>query len=120
MKTLRLPRKRMHLSLECRLPHEIDNPALINPLTVPSTRPHNDTSDREREPEQGIDFIPAKDIIRIITEINGDDIRIEDFMKSSKRAEKSCNQHDLLLDFIIAEKIKGNAENIKQGATELT
>jgi Zinc knuckle./Retrotransposon gag protein. len=56
-------------------------------------------------------LIPAKDIIRTIKAINGqDDIGIEDFIKTIRKARLQCNQPNLLLDFIIAEKITGNAE----------
>ncbi|XP_033222760.1 uncharacterized protein LOC117176615 [Belonocnema kinseyi] len=55
--------------------------------------------------------IPAKDIIRTVEELRGrDDVDLEDFIKSVKRAKSRCSQPDLLLDFIIAEKIKDQAK----------
>ena len=55
--------------------------------------------------------IPAKELIRTLKAINGqDDMGIEDFIKTIKKARAQCSQPNLLLDFIIAEKITGNAE----------
>lgn len=55
--------------------------------------------------------IPAKEAIRTIKAINGqDDVGIENFIKTGKKAKLQCNQPNLLLYFIIAEKITGNAE----------
>ena len=54
---------------------------------------------------------PAKDIIRTIEPLKGrDDNGVEDFIKSIKKARLRCNQQNLLLDFIIAEKIVENAK----------
>lgn len=39
-----------------------------------------------------------------------DNIGIEVLIKSVKKGKKKCSQPNLLLDFIIAEKIKENAE----------
>lgn len=53
----------------------------------------------------------AKDMIRTIKPINGqDDMGVEDFIKTVKRAQKRCSQPELLLDFILAEKITHQAE----------
>lgn len=58
-----------------------------------------------------INKIPAKDLIRIIKPLNGqDDIGVEDFIKTVKRAQKRCSQPELLLDYILAEKITQQAE----------
>ena len=55
--------------------------------------------------------IPAKEIIRTIRTLTGhDDIGVEDFIRSVERAQEKCSQPDLLLDFILAEKITQNAE----------
>ena len=49
--------------------------------------------------------ISANDIIRTIEELKvRDDIRVEDFIKTVKRARMRCSQLDLLLELIIAEK----------------
>lgn len=57
------------------------------------------------------DGIPAKDIIRAIKPINGqDDMGVEDFIKIVTRTKSQCSQPQLLLDFILAEKITGNAD----------
>ena len=51
-------------------------------------------------------MIPAKDLIRTIEVLTGrDDCGVEDFIVSVKCAKGRCSQKDLLLDFIIAEKI---------------
>ena len=39
-----------------------------------------------------------------------DDVGVEDFIRSIKRAKLHCSQPNILLDFIIAQKIKGLAE----------
>lgn len=55
--------------------------------------------------------VPAKDIVRTIRALNGkDDIGVEDFIKAVKRARAQCNEEDLLLGLIIAEKIADQAE----------
>ncbi|XP_043474855.1 uncharacterized protein LOC122506621 [Leptopilina heterotoma] len=60
---------------------------------------------------QNLRKIAAKDIIRTIKTLTGqDDCGVEDFIKNVKRAKGQCYQPDLLLDFIISEKITGNAE----------
>lgn len=57
------------------------------------------------------DGIPAKEIIRAIKPINGqDDMGVEDFIKIVMRMKNQCSQPQLLLDFILAEKINGNAD----------
>lgn len=55
--------------------------------------------------------LPAKDIVRTIEVLKGkDDCGVEDFIRTVKRARKRCSQPDLLLDFIIAEKIIDSAK----------
>ena len=55
--------------------------------------------------------INAKSAIETIRGINGqDDIGIEDFIKTVKKAKTRCTQHNLLLNLIIAKKITGFAE----------
>ena len=55
--------------------------------------------------------IPAEDIIRTIKVLTGlDDIRVEDVIKTIEKAREKCSQPELLLDYIIAEKITGQAE----------
>ena len=55
--------------------------------------------------------ISVNDIIRTIEELKGRyDIGVEDFIKTVKRAQMRCSQPDLLLDFVIAEKIKDQAK----------
>lgn len=49
----------------------------------------------------------------MIKEIKGhDDIGIEDFIKSVKEAKMRCSQQDLLLNFIIAKKLKGTQKKL--------
>lgn len=56
-------------------------------------------------------FFPAKDIIRMVETINGhDDVGIETFINTIKRAKVRCSQLDLLLDFILTEKIQEQAK----------
>ena len=55
--------------------------------------------------------IKAETAIETIRGINGqDDIGIEDFIKTVKKAKTRCTQTNLLLDLIIAKKITGFAE----------
>ena len=55
--------------------------------------------------------INAKTAIETIREINRqDDIGIDDFIKTVKKAKTRCTQAKLLLDLIIAKKITGFAE----------
>ena len=55
--------------------------------------------------------IPAKEIIRAIRTLTGhDNIGVEDFIRSVERAQAKRSQPDLILDFILAEKITQNAE----------
>ena len=56
-------------------------------------------------------LIPAKDLIRTIEVLNGrDDIGVRDFIKGVKRARNDCSEPDLLLRFVIAEKIIDHAK----------
>ena len=53
----------------------------------------------------------AKEIIRTVESLNGsDDVGVHDFIKSVKRAKTRCRNPDLLLDYILTEKITGNAK----------
>ena len=55
--------------------------------------------------------ISANDISRTIEELKGcDDMGVEDFIKTVKRARIRCSQPDLLLDLIIANKIRDRAK----------
>ena len=55
--------------------------------------------------------IAAKDLVRTVEVLNGqDDVGVQDFIRSVKRAKARYSQPDLLLDFIITEKIVGNAK----------
>ena len=55
--------------------------------------------------------IKAETAIETIRGINGqDDIGIEDFIQTVKKAKSRCTQPYLLLDLIIAKKITGFAE----------
>ena len=59
----------------------------------------------------GEDMPKAKDILDTITVLNGqDDVGVDDFIKSTKSAKLRCSQPNILLDFIIAQRIKGSAE----------
>ena len=50
--------------------------------------------------------IPAEVIIEMIKPLNRhDDMGVEDFIKSVKKAQKKCSQPLLLLEFILASKI---------------
>ena len=52
------------------------------------------------------ELISAKEILGTIEILNGqNDIGIEDFIKSVKKAEAQCLQPRLLLDFTISQKI---------------
>ena len=56
-------------------------------------------------------LIPAKDLIRTIEVFNErDDTGVRDFIKGVKRARNDCSEPDLLLRFIIAEKIMDHAK----------
>ena len=77
----------------------------------PSFREHNLRATGEDANNPFNESLLAKDIIRTIKGISGqDDMGIEDFIKSIERAKHRCRQSDSLLDFILAEKITGNAE----------
>ena len=53
----------------------------------------------------------AKDAISIIGFLNGEnDIGVEEFIKCIKRAQLRCSQPHALLDMIISERIRENAE----------
>ena len=68
-----------------------------------------DFSPRHRNPTTNV--LIAKDVIRAIKPINGrDDMGVENFIKSVKKWRKRCSQPELLLDYIIAEKITQQAE----------
>ena len=55
--------------------------------------------------------INAKIAVETIRGINGqDDVGVEDFIRTLKRARTRCTQPDLLLDLVIAKKITGFAE----------
>ena len=55
--------------------------------------------------------INAKTAIETIRGINGqDDVGVEDFIKTLKRAKTRCTQPNLLLDQVIAKNITGFAE----------
>ena len=57
------------------------------------------------------DRINATMVLQTIRTLNGqDDIGVEDFVKSVKRARMKTSQPNLLLDLIIAKKIQGLAE----------
>ena len=65
----------------------------------------------QESPVRRIEGIQAKDAIRAIKSINGqDDMGIEDFIRTILRIKNQCSQPQLLLDFILAENITGNAE----------
>lgn len=51
--------------------------------------------------------ISARDAIRAIKPLNGqDDAGVEEFIRKVEKIRQQCNQPDLLLDFILAEKIQ--------------
>ena len=60
----------------------------------------------QESPVRRIEGIQAKDAIRVIKSINGQhDMGVEDFIKTILRIKNQCSQPQLLLDFILAEKI---------------
>ena len=92
---------------------------LCLPVTSQSNKPleGDDESDDDfldfhsRQENPTANLMIAKDVIRTIKPINGrDEIGVEDFTRSVKKARKRCSQPELLLDFIIAEKITQQAE----------
>ena len=63
-------------------------------------------SSRENEP-----LSHATELIRTVEVLNGqDDVGVHDFINTVKRAKIWCSQPGLLLDYIITEKIVGNAK----------
>lgn len=59
----------------------------------------------------GIVSVAAKDLVRTVEILNGqDDVGVQDFIRSVKRAKARCSQPELLLDFIVTERIVGNAK----------
>lgn len=55
--------------------------------------------------------ISARDAIRAIKPLNGqDDAGVEEFIRKVEKIRQQCSQPDLLLDFILAEKIQQQAE----------
>ena len=92
---------------------------LCLPVTSQSNKPleGDDESDDDfldfpsRQENPTANLMIAKDVVRTIKPINGrDDIGVEDFIRSVKKARRRCSQPELLLDFIIAEKITQQAE----------
>lgn len=78
----------------------------------------HETSKRKTQTKYLRKKIPVKDIMTTIKFLNGqDDIGIEDFIQSFKKAEIQCFQLNLLSDFIIAEKIQGNAERARRNSS---
>lgn len=65
---------------------------------------------RETVPEND-NRVRARDIIGTIDVLNGkDDCGVEDFIKLVKKAQRRCNQQELLLDLIISQKIVDQAK----------
>lgn len=55
--------------------------------------------------------IPARDAVKLIKKFNGqDDMGVEPFITLVKRIKSQCSNPGVLLDWIIAEKIEGEAE----------
>ena len=55
--------------------------------------------------------VPAREVVRTIRTLTGqDDINVEDFIRLVEKEQENCSQPDLLLDFILAEKITQIAE----------
>ena len=66
---------------------------------------------RPTAPKEEDERIDAKLAIETIKTLNGqDDMGVEDFIKSIKKAKIRCTQPNLLLDLIVAKKIQGIAE----------
>ena len=77
------------------------------------TRRRESTIAERREYERNLadDNIPARDAIRAIKPLNGQgDAGVEEFIRKVQRIRQQCSQPDLLLDFILAEKIQQQAE----------
>lgn len=58
---------------------------------------------------RGSDLLSAKDIITVEILNGEDDIGVEESIRNVKRAKQRCSQSDLLLDFILTDKITRNA-----------
>ena len=87
----------------------------IRESTSSDSSPISERRQLYREEENYEHPILAKDIIRTIEVLKGrDDCGVEDFISSVKRAKGRCLQKDLLLDFIIAEKITDQAKRAIQ------
>lgn len=72
---------------------------------------HKVPFDLEKQNEHNLTKALAKDIIRTIDIFRGkDDIGLEDFIQNVKEARAICNQPQLLLKFILAEKLADNAK----------
>lgn len=55
--------------------------------------------------------VSAKDIVRTIEVLKGkDDCGVENFIRCVKHGRKRCSQPELLLDFILAEKMTDSAK----------
>lgn len=82
------------------------------PSAPKETRSCTSSPDRESKSSfSNNQLSPATKIIRTMKVLKGkDDLGIEDFITSVKRARDRCSDPDLLLDLIIAEKIQENAE----------
>ena len=61
--------------------------------------------------QRTVAFSNASEIIRTVETLNGrNDVGVQDFIKSVKRARSLCSQPDLLLFYILTEKIVDNAK----------
>ena len=89
-------------------PKEPPTPAVKNTNSTRNIR-ENQTNSRSNTDDDC--NIPVKVNIRTIQPLNGhDDMGVEDFIKSVKKAQKKCSQPLLLLEFILASKIVQQAE----------
>lgn len=73
--------------------------------------PQKTSSFKEQAEDQDNVRAPAKEIIRTVDIFRGkDDIGLEDFIQNVKEARAMCTQPQLLLKFILTEKLMDNAK----------
>lgn len=61
--------------------------------------------------ENNREFIPARDAVKLIKKFNGqDDIGVESFITLVNKIKEQCSNPEILLNWIMSERIEGDAE----------
>ena len=96
---------------DLKIQHSVENRRRRNQQILEAREKQKDPYFSPTAPRLEEETLKAKDILDTITILKGqDDIGGEDFIKNIKRAKIRCSQPHILLDFILAQKVKGLAE----------